>query len=489
MKNKRIINVEIRELRKLICMLAACLLVVPVRADGLEMKQAYSQKVRISLNLSDKTLKEVFKEIERHSEFVIFYYEGVIDANKRVRINAKEQPVDKILDKLFEGTDNTYKIVDKQIYITKKSGGEKTSVTLPANQQQKKTVTGLLTDADGNPVVGATVSIKGTTHGVTTDRDGKYVLDEVKKGDIIEYRYIGYNTEEKVYKGEKSINIRMMEASVNLEDVVVIAYGQQKKSGVVSSVNTITAQELKAPTRNLTNNLAGQIAGVIAIQRDGEPGNDNAEFWIRGTSSFAGGTSPLVLVDGAPRNMQDIEPDEIESFTVLKDAAATAVYGAEGANGVILITSKRGQTAKPSISFRGEFGMATPTRLPKMLGSVDHMTLFNEARRNDGLLPYYSEDLIAKYASGEDPDLYPNTNWYDMLKDHTFNQRYTLNVRGGSERARYFVSGAYYHETGIFKDNKLEEYKTNVGLTRYNLRSNIDIDISKSTLLSIDLSG
>ena len=201
----------------------------------------------------------------------------------------------------------------------------------------------MLTDADGNPIIGATIAIKGTTHGVTTDVDGRYILNNVNEGDVIEFRYIGFNTEEKTYKGEANINIRMMEASVGLEDVVVIGYGQQKKESVVSSLNTIGPAELNVKQRNLRNTLAGQIAGVIAVQRSGEPGNDAAAFYIRGQSSYAGGTSALVLVDGVPRSMDDIDVDEIESFTVLKDAAATAVYGAEGANGVVLITSKRGK--------------------------------------------------------------------------------------------------------------------------------------------------
>lgn len=452
----------------------------------LALPAAEQYNKEFSFELRDVTVKDVFRYIEKNSDYV-FLYASDKNLSKRVSVDVRDKNVSEILDEVLAHTGLVYEIDGKQVIV--KEASPNVANQSQAVQQKGKTLTGLLTDADGNPVIGATVVVKGTTNGVTTDIDGRYILKGLKDGDIIQYSFIGFNVEERVYKGEPSINIRMMETSVGLEDVVVIGYGQQKKSGVVSSVNSVTAKEIKAPVRNLTNNLAGQLAGVIAIQRNGEPGNDNAEFWIRGTSSFAGGTSPLVLVDGAPRAMQDIEPDEIESFTVLKDAAATAVYGAEGANGVVLITSKRGKAEKPRISFRGELSMATPTRLPEMLGSVDFMNLYNEALKNDGKAEYFSEDLIAKYASGEDPDLYPSTNWYDMLKKHTYNQRYTINVRGGSERARYFVSGAYYHETGIFKNNKMEDYDTNIGVSRYNLRSNIDIDITKSTLLSVDLSG
>lgn len=372
--------------------------------------------------------------------------------------------------------------------------GENTSV--PGILQQKRhTVTGLLTDADGNPVIGATVSIKGTTHGVTTDIDGKYILNNVGEGDVIEYRYIGYNTEEKTYKGEKSINIRMVESSVSLDDVVVIGYGQQKKESVVSSVNTISAKELSIPTRSLANNLAGQIAGVLAVQRSGEPGRDDAQFWIRGISSFAGGTSPLVLVDGVPRDMNDIGVDEIETFTVLKDAAATAVYGAEGANGVVLITSKRGKAQKPTFDVRAEFGMAAPTRLPKTMNSYDYSMLNNEAAWEVAGNPTsnwnapYSDYALEMFRTGADPDLYPNADFLSLLKDQTYNERVTLNLRGGSDRVRYFVSGAFYHENGIYDSKASDSYNANIGLSRYNLRSNIDMDVTKTTLLSVDMSG
>lgn len=444
---------------------------------------AYAQQTYFTFSMNGVKLQSVFERIEKESEFVFFYSNKVINPKEIVSVSANNETVNQILDKLLQGYGVDYSINNRQITLTKK-------VAAPAQQPQKgRTVQGIVKDELGTPVIGATVMVKGSTTGVVTDVDGLYSINVPSDAAVLRVSFVGYVTQEVEVGSRTTIAITLKEDAQVLEDVVVIGYGQQKKSGVVASVNSVSASEIKAPVRNLTNNLAGQIAGLIAIQRNGEPGNDNAEFWIRGTSSFAGGTNPLVLVDGAPRAMQDIEPDEIESFTVLKDAAATAVYGAEGANGVILITSKRGKAEKPRISFRGEFGMATPTRLPEVLGAVDFMKLYNEGRYNDRLPEQYPDELIEKYASGEDPDLYPDVNWFDMLDDHTFNQRYTLNVRGGSAKARYFVSGAYYHESGIFTDNKMEEYDANIGLTRYNLRSNVDIDVSKSTLLSVDLSG
>lgn len=302
-------------------------------------------------------------------------------------------------------------------------------------QQNKIVVSGLLTDENGDPIIGANVMEKGTKNGVISSIDGRYRIT-VSPNAILQFSYIGYNNEEKTVKNATTINVRMVASSVGLEDVVVIGYGQQKKESVVSSVNAISAKELSMPTRSLVNNIAGQIAGVIAVQRSGEPGRDDAQFWIRGISSFAGGTNPLVLVDGVPRSMSDIGVDEIESFTVLKDAAATAVYGAEGANGVVLITSKRGVSQKASLDVRAEFGMVKLTRVPEMMNSYNYAKLYNEAQwevagnPTSGFSPMYSEDVLEMYRSGADPDLYPDADFLSLLKDQTFNQRVTLNLRG-----------------------------------------------------------
>ena len=451
--------------------------------------ETYSQKTLFTLSVENQSVKEVFDYIEQNSEFIIFYLDKTVDLNRKVSIQLKDQQVESILNQLFENTDNTYTINDRQIIISKR---KEVMPEVPESAQQKKgkfRVAGIVMDGNGQSIIGATVIEKGTTNGVATDMDGRYELTVSSGNAVLSVAYLGYTTQEIKIEGRSNINIEMFEDSKTLDEVVVIGYGQQKKESVVSSINTITSDELRVPTRNLTNNLAGQVAGLIAVQRSGEPGYDDSDFWIRGSSSFNGVTDPLILVDGVPRKMADIEVDEIETFSVLKDAAATAVYGAEGANGVILITSKRGQESKPRFTFRAEGSMLSPTRVPEFLGSKDFMEAYNEAMYNEGKEPFYSDELIQKYASHEDLDLYPDVNWMDLLKDHTFNQRYTLNVRGGSARARYFVSGAYYSETGLFETANTEKYDPNISLDRFNLRSNIDIDVSKTTVINVDLSG
>ena len=454
---------------------------------------AQSGTEKISISFSKIPLKEAMARVEKASGYLFSYDATEINAEQLVSLNCKNEEVRLALRKMFEPTNITFKFQNKQIVLSLSSKDALTS-----KKGATKTVTGTVSDGAGEPIIGATVIVKGTINGVLTDMDGKYTI-KAREGEVLEFRYIGYNSVEQKVKDKSVINIAMAESNVNLDDVVVIGYGSQKKESVVSSVNTMKPAEIAIPTRSLSNTIAGQVAGVIAIQRSGEPGNDDADFWIRGQSSYAGGTSPLVLVDGVPRSMNDLDTDEIETFTVLKDAAATAVYGSEGANGVVLITTKRGRAQKTIISFNAQYSIATPTRMPELMNSWDYLSMWNEASWNDAGNPNwdnyvqnsapYSAEALARYRDGVDPDLYPNSIWTDLLSNNTQNQRYTVNLRGGSEKTKFFVSGAYYKENGMFKSNPLDDYNANIGLERYNLRSNVDMDITPTTKLSVDMSG
>lgn len=353
---------------------------------------------------------------------------------------------------------------------------------------QSRTISGIVTDEQGGKLAGVTVSVKGANISASTDANGKYIIDVPRGYEILVFSSVGYISQDVQVVDRINVDVKLELDTEGIDEVVVVGFGTQKKESLIASVSTISGEKLRMPNRSLSNNLAGQMSGIIAVQRSGEPGYDNAEFWIRGVSSFAGETKPLVLVDGVPRDMNDIEPDEIESFTLLKDAVATSVYGSEGANGVVLITSKRGRPQKTSISYRGEVSRLTPIRIPNYVSSYDYLSLFNEQSVNDGQAPMFSQEILDRYASGEDLDLYPNVNWWKLLlKEHTSNTRHTLNFRGGGDKMRYFVSGAYFGETGLFKVH--DEYNNNADLKRYNLRSNVDIDVTESTLLKIDLSG
>ena len=320
---------------------------------------------------------------------------------------------------------------------------------------QGQSPTGLVVDENGQPMIGVQIKIEGTTVGAITDVNGNFTI-KAQKGNILLFSYVGYEQQKITYKGEKVLAIKMLPSTEMLEDVVVIGYGKQKKNSVVSSINAIGPKELSvSSSRNMTNNLAGQVPGLIAVQRSGEPGYDNADFWIRGQSSFKGGTNPLVLVDGVPRQMQDIEADEIESFTLLKDAAATAVYGAEGANGVILITSKRGNSQKPKISFRAEGTILEPTRLPTFMNSVETLNLYNEAL-NSYFSPIYGyfwraiakTNRLSPHSFGIAVDLNPDKGPYwqwSKLRPHPLQKTFPSAIVSLFEDNGFIWGGKWEH--------------------------------------------
>lgn len=438
---------------------------------------------KVTLVERNAQLGNVLKSIRKQTGYNLMVISNNIGNTTPITINVKDVDLEVALKLCFLNQPFTFVIDSKTIVVKEK-------LSAPANKSAYAIkISGQVKDELGIAMPGVSIKVLGTSKVAITNGFGKYNIEADLK-DSLEFIYVGYKTQRIAVRGIDDINVTMVGEDNRLNDVVVVGYGAQKRESVVSSISTVKGDDLKFPTRSLSNNIAGQVSGLIAIQRSGEPGYDNSEFWIRGVSTFAGGSSPLVLVDGVPRAINDIEPDEIESFSVLKDAAATAVYGAEGANGVVLITSKRGKNEKAVISFRTEHSIAQPTRVPEFVGSADYLTLFNEALSNDGLAPIHSEELIAKYRDNVDPDLYPNTNWMDeLLRKSTTNQRYTLNARGGTENTRYFVSGAYFGESGMFVDDPANRYDSNIGVKRYNLRSNIDLDVSKTTTVSVDLSG
>ena len=357
-----------------------------------------------------------------------------------------------------------------------------------AQDDGKRRITGTVTDENGGPLPGAYVYIKGTEVGTTTNLDGMYVID-ISPKDQLTFNFIGFLEKTVTPRQNNTLNVQLTPDALMAEEAVVVAYGAQKRQAVVSSLSTITSDDLKVTSTNITSSIQGQLPGLIAVQRNSEPGRDDAEFWIRGVSSFKGGTSPLVLVDGVPRSISDLDADEIESFSLLKDAAATAMYGAEGANGVIIVTTKRGQISKPKIQLRIEQNLSVPYRIPQFVDSWDYMRLANEACYNDGMDKKYSDELISLYEQGADNDLYPNAKWTDLIARTVHGQRYTLNFRGGAENAKYFVSAGYQQKDGVFKQNPESKYNSNFSYDRFNLRSNIDLKVSKTTQLSIDLAG
>ena len=359
-------------------------------------------------------------------------------------------------------------------------------------EQSKIRISGTVVDNEGNPVPGAAVLLKDAVPpvGTVTDLDGNFWLEVPDKSSALVVSVIGFAEYEFQVGNKINFNIQLEPEATELNEVVVSAYGTQKRGTIVSAIETVEPTHIQVgSTRSLSNNLAGNIAGVIAVQRSGEPGYDNSNFWIRGVSTFSGATNPLVLVDGIERDLNNIDPAEIESFSVLKDASATAMYGVRGANGVIIINTKRGQVGKPTVNFRLEQSVSQPTQLPEFASAADYMELLNELKEDKGQLPY-TQKQIDLTRSGYDKDLYPDTQWIDeMTKDYAYSTRGNLSVSGGSEFLRYSLVASMFRETGITERDYTLPYDTNINLQRYNVRANVDLDITKTTLLRLNVGG
>ncbi|QZE14869.1 TonB-dependent receptor [Halosquirtibacter laminarini] len=356
---------------------------------------------------------------------------------------------------------------------------------------QKISLTGEITDERDQPLPGANVMIKGTTVGAVSDFNGIFQFS-ASKGDTLVFTFIGYNPQYKVVGQRSVINVQLTPSTEMIDDVVIVGFGKQKRESVIGAISTVDTKELSIPSRSLSNSLAGKVSGIISVQRSGEPGFDNSTFWIRGISSLNSANSqPLLLVDGVERGINDIDPEDIESFSVLKDAAASAVYGVRGANGVIIINTKRGKASeKLSVDVKVDYGVLTPTKLPNYVGAPKFMELENEARVESGLPEKYSSNQIYTTRMGGDTDLYPNVNWMDaVMNKYASNRKVHLNVRGGSSKVRYFVSGAYYGEDGIYKKDKSQNYNSNISINRFNFRSNVDVDLTQKLTLSLNLGG
>lgn len=360
-------------------------------------------------------------------------------------------------------------------------------------QQQQKGIkaSGTVVDNENNPLIGATVTVKGTKIIAITDMDGHFYIDVPNKNSVLVFNYLGFKPQEVKVGSDINFNIQLKEDAVSADEVVVVGYGNQKKLSVIGSIQTIDPGNLQmGSSRSMSNNLAGQLAGVIAYQPSGEPGYDNSQFWIRGISTFgAGGSSPLVLVDGVERSLNDIDPAEIESFSVLKDASASAMYGVRGANGVIIINTKRGSVAKPSIDFRFEQAITKPTKLPEFIGAAEYMTLLNNLC-SDPSKRMFTKDQIMKTYTGYDKDLYPDVDWIDAItKDYATSTRGNMTVSGGTNILRYSLTASVYHETGIMETDDTLPYDTGSKLTRFNMRANVDLDLTKTTLLRFNVGG
>ncbi|MCU7694160.1 SusC/RagA family TonB-linked outer membrane protein [Haoranjiania flava] len=352
-------------------------------------------------------------------------------------------------------------------------------------------VTGTVTDETNATIAGVSIAVKDRVTGTITNENGQYNLKAEPNSTLI-FSHVGYRTQEVKIGTRELVNIVMIASDSSvLNEVVVTAAGAQRKATVVGAITTVDVDQLRTPTSNITNALQGNVAGIIGMQLSGEPGNNQSEFWIRGISTFGASQSALVLVDGFERPFNEINIEDIQSFSVLKDASATALYGSKGANGAILITTKKGKTGKINIEGKAEYGYSTRTRTPEFVDGYTYAKLVNEAKITRNQEPLYSETELELFREGLDPDLYPNVDWQKkMLRNGANRYRASINLGGGATIARYFVSASYVDEGGMYKsDNSLKDYKTNAHMNRWNYRVNYDMDITKSTTLALGIAG
>lgn len=433
--------------------------------------QGYSQTTRLTLEAKDLKIEEFLRHIEDQSEYR-FFYSGKIDIDRTISGTFENKLITEILDIVLKEANIKYEIKGRQIIL---SPAGFPSSTL--NEQKRKTISGNVTDSSGAPLPGVSVVVKGSTTGTITDSDGNYSLANVPDNAIVQFSFVGMKRLEVDVAGKSTLNVTLQDETVGIDEVVAVGYGTQKKADLTGSVSTVKGGELtKAPSPNLAVSLTGKMTGVITTQHTGEPGKDDPTFYIRGKSTF-GDNSTLILVDGVERSLNRLDPNEIESVTVLKDAASAAVYGARAANGVILITTKRGTVGKPKITYTGSAGFQSPAIMPKLMNAFEYATYLNIARENQGDLPRFTDAEIQDYKSGK----LSSTNWWD----ETFSKRapisqHNISVNGGNDNTTYFVSIGYLDQDGIYA---LSNYR------KYNVRSNVDVKITKDFRISLDIAG
>ena len=445
----------------------------------------YSQFKTLSVSMSNSTLREVLKTIEKSSQFVFFYLDDAVNLERKVSIDSKNKNIEEILSELFEGTSCTYRISDRQIFISGKAPAS------TEQQQNKRKISGRVTDIKGEPLIGVNVTVDGDANGSITNMDGLYEIFVTKKSVVLKFTYIGFKTSEIRTNASTNIYDVTLEEQVNeLEETVIVGYGTQRKISNIGAQSSMKMEDIKTPSASLTTTLAGRLAGVVAVQRTGEPGKDAADIWIRGIST-PNTSSPLVLVDGVERSFNDIDPEDIESLTTLKDASATAVYGVRGANGVILIKTKPGKVGKPTVSADYYESFTRFTKMVDLADGITYMNAANEAMRNDGIATKYTEDQIHNTIAGKDPYLYPNVDWLkEIFNDWGHNRRVNVNVRGGSEKVAYYASVSYFNETGMtVTDKNINTYDSKMKYSRYNFTTNLNIDVTPTTKVEIGAQG
>lgn len=462
----------------------------------------YSQQKKLDLTLDESSVAEVLKEIEEKSQFFFLYRFDLLEHLDPVSIKVKDVQLEKILDAILLPNGLAYEIDDRVVIIKK----AEVSKVAPIVAEQTRSIKGKVTDGNGEPLPGVSVLVKGTTSGITTDFDGRFSLNVPENAKILVFSFVGMKSQEVTIGQKSDLLVILEEETIGLEEVVAVGYATQKKESVVGSIAQVTEEGLKrsGSVSDLRQALSGNLPGLVSLTSSGEPGGilsgeSSTNIFIRGQNTWNGG-QPLVLVDGVERDMNNIDVNEVAAISVLKDASATAVFGVKGANGVILITTKRGSEGKTKLNFNYTATGVILSKQPEKLDSYAAMMAKNEMIEREGVLnetswnSYVPYEIVSRYRFPQTPEyaqIYPNVDWEDaMFKDMGFSHRATLSAQGGSKAVKYFGSLAYLHEGDLFEDyDNGKGYEPNYNYDRFNFRSNIDLMLTNTTNFKINLSG
>ncbi len=423
---------------------------------------AFAQVIKVSLQKNNAPMETILQEIEKQSDYTLFYSDNQVKLTKKISINVKNAPINNVLDEVFKNSGYTYHIVDNQIVVS--AASNKSMAARSAQQQKKQQVSGVITDVTGEPIIGASIIEKGaSSNGTITDLEGKFTL--TVSGNELQVSYIGFIPQIITIKaGTTSYNVVMKEDAKTLDEVVVVGYGTQKKANLSGSVASVDSKELQnRPIQNLTNGLQGLVPGVTITGTNGAPGMDNGNIRVRGTGTL-NTASPYILIDGIEAGtLNSVDPNDIESISVLKDAASAAIYGSKASNGVILITTKRGKTGKAQVSYSGYASFQNVTDMVERLSSVEYATMYNDALKAQGKAPRFDDTEIQKFRDGTDP-LYPNTDWYGLAYKTGILHRHNVNINGGTESTRYMASLGYLNQTGVLPNAEREQFNARMNL-------------------------
>ena len=450
------------------------------------------KRTTVTATIRSGSLESAIRWLKKVTKVSFAYDHQLLSAYHVESFSFSQESLESVLQKLLKGKALGYEEVNKIVVISRRAADRPAQVSAPVVKKDI-TVSGTVIDDNNKPMSGVSVSIRGTTTMTSTDANGRFKILVESDSAVLLFSYIGYAQQEIPVGDQATINIRMKPGQgKDLEEVAVVAFGRQRKISLVGAQSTLNVSELKQPTADLSSMLAGRISGVIGVQRSGEPGKSGADIWIRGISTFGAGnsTSPLILVDGVERDFNNVDPEDVESFTILKDASGTAVYGVRGANGVILVKTKSGKVGKPQITLDYNEGVNTFTRMPKMMDGLSYMHLANEALTTRNQSPMYTQDYIDKTASGLDPLVYPNVDWLDAVLNKTGHiRRANINTSGGVQNAQYYASLSYYEEGSFLKTADLEKYNSSLKYRRYNFTTNLNLRLTQTTKLDVNLKG